>query len=323
MENKIIVSFGEIMLRLTPEDDDLMQSARHFRAFYGGSESNALVCLSTLGNKTEFITALPNNVLGAAAAQHLRSYGVGLSHVIYTQNRLGVYYLEEGKGERPSSVLYDRKYSAFAHLEPEDFDYEALFHNCSLFHVSGISLAISSVTTKLIREAKKRGITVSFDFNYRSKLWSIQEAAMMYKQVLPLVDIVFGARRDIEEFLDVTEETFFKVYPEKTLVLRERQILSPDKHIVSVTAYRQVDELIHRTKQMHTQFHVDERIGTGDAFVAGVLHVLNKEPHQLTKAMEYGLACFVLKHSVPGDALTLDKQTIEHFMHNQSKDVNR
>ncbi len=324
---KKLLSFGEIMLRLTPPSKQLMSEARSFEACYGGTESNVLVCLSCLGNKTDYLTALPVDDLGEATVRHLRSYGVGTEHIIRQGDSLGMYFLEEGQGDRPTKVIYKRKNSEVSKLDENAFDLDEVFSDCSLFHISGISFAISEsarrLSFQLLKEAKRRGIRVSFDFNYRGKLWSIEEAAEVYKEIIEYVDIVFCSERDLTTFLDTDKVNFHKNYNCELLIIRERQWLSDSKCAVSLYAAHKTDNDIRSCSIDNVEFAVYEKIGSGDAFAGGALHILNSDVNNIEKALRYGLACFVLKHSQRGDVLTLGKGAIEAYLNDFSKDVSR
>lgn len=322
-----IVSLGEIMLRLTPPKKNIISNTQSFNACYGGSEANVLCCLAELGDKTEFITVLPTNLLGDAATRHLNSYNVGTKFIQYTDDRLGIYFYEEGAAERQSNVIYDRKESAISVLHNCQFDFDTIFKDCSLFHISGISFAISEelrkICFKFLAEAKKRNIITSFDFNYRKKLWSVSEATKIYQQIIPQIDILFAAEKDIVEFLEVSIDDFFKKYNCKTLILRERKIITPEKHSVEIIAKTKIGDEIIAYKIEPTEFFVYERVGSGDAFDGGVLHILNQNKENIETAIHYGLACFILKHSVIGDTFSLNKTLVENFISSKSKDVNR
>lgn len=325
--NKKIVSFGEIMLRLTPPAKQLIEQANSFDACFGGCESNVLVCLSSLGDKTEFLTALPPNSLGETAAKYLRYHNVGTNHIIISGDRLGTYYLEEGVAERPSNVIYDRKSSSASFLDENAFDFEEVFKGCSLFHISGISFAISEssrrLSFQLIHEAKKRNIPVSFDFNHRKKLWTNEFAATIYKEIVPYVDIVFAAERDVEEFLGMSIYDFLFKYPCKTIFIREREAITPTTNTIYAKAYHKKDGKIIKTKIFKETFTVYQRVGSGDAFAGGILHVINQDPDNVEKALQYGMSCLVLKHSLNGDALSLSKDKIKEFINKKSNDINR
>lgn len=325
--NNRIVSFGEIMLRLTPPSHGLISETRAFDACYGGTESNVLVCLSCLGHKTEYLTALPADDLGDATVKHLRSYGVETGHIIRSGDRMGLYFLEEGQGERATRVIYMRKGSEASRLDEGAFDLDRVFEGCGIFHISGISFAISPsarrLSFQLLKEAKARGITVSFDFNYRGKLWSIEEAARVYREIINYVDIVFCAEKDLTTFLGTNRELFHREFASPVLIVRERQWLSDSRCAVSLCASHKTGEGIKSFSIENTEFSAYEKIGSGDAFAAGVLHILSDDMSDIENALRWGLGCFVLKHSQRGDVFTQPENAIKAYLNNFSKDVSR
>ena len=185
---KKIVAYGEIMMRLTPENFISLEDANKLDICYGGTDSNVLVALSHLGNKTSYSTKLPDNQLGEAVKRHLLRHEVGIESIIFGGSTLGLYFMEKGYGSRASNVIYHRKGSVINTLNEDEFNYDNVFNGASWFHVTGISLAISeaskAVAIRLCKEAKKRNIIVSFDFNYRSTLWSLEEAKYAYKEIM-------------------------------------------------------------------------------------------------------------------------------------------
>lgn len=324
--DKSIVAFGEIMLRLTPPEKNCITNSGSFSAFYGGTESNVLVALASLGNSTRFVSAVPDNELGQSVIKHLNSYGVDSSMVKKRGDTLGMYFLEEGYGERAAKVIYVRKHSEITNLTEDDFDFDKVFSDCGLFHISGISFALSKSVTalcfKLLEEAKKRQIKISFDFNYRSKLWGIEEAKKVYKRIIPYANIVFCSERDLNSFLDLTSiSSYFENYPKtEYLVVREREVVSPDIHKIKAAIYKSEHEF---AATCWKEFSVLERIGGGDAFAAGILHSLIKRPDNLTEALDFGTACFVLKHTIKGDVLSLCESEIYSYITSFSKDLKR
>lgn len=322
MNKKTIVAFGEIMLRLTARD--LIANANEFSACYGGSESNVLVALSSMGNSTRYLTKLPNNDLGRGAIMHLKKYGVDCSEIITDGSNMGIYFLEPGYSSRQAKVIYSRKNAEITTLEENDFDYEKVFKDCSVFHISGISFALSPsverLCFRLLEEAKSRNIPISFDFNYRAKLWSIEEAASVFQQIIPYVDIVFCSKRDLTAFLGVTEESFFKTYSQaKCLVTRERVIVSQDQHTVQATVYTDAGCVATSEKT----FAVKERIGSGDAFTAGFLHGWLSSNGDIGAVLDFAITCFLLKHTIPGDVLPLSDTEISSYTVFSAKDVMR
>ncbi|MBR5155269.1 MAG: sugar kinase [Clostridia bacterium] len=322
---KSIVAFGEIMLRLTPPDKGSIKNTDSFCAYYGGSESNVLVALSSMGNSTKFVSQVSDNDLGEAAIKHLNSYKVDTSLVKKSGENLGMYFLEEGFGDRSSKVIYSRKNASITHLEENDFDFDEVFLDCEIFHISGISFALSEsvkrLCFRLLKEAKKRNVKVSFDFNYRSKLWSCDEARKVFLDVVPYADIVFCSEKDINTFLDTDLALYFEKYPgTEYLVVREREIISLDMHKVKAVIYTSQGKV---TNIKQKEFSVLERIGSGDAFAAGVLNSLRKNPNNMEEALEFGIGCFVLKHTVKGDVFSMSENEICSYIDNSLKDVAR
>lgn len=321
MMKHTIVAFGEIMLRLTPPDTVL--NAAHFDAFYGGSESNVLVALSAMGNPTRYLTKLPQNDLGRGAVMHLNKYGVDCSQVIMQGDTMGMYFFAPGFACRQASVIYARKHSEVTTLTGEDLDFDNAFADCGLFHISGISFALSQsveqLCFRLIAEAKKRQIPVSFDFNYRSKLWSVETAKKVFQQIVPLADIVFCSQRDLESFLDVTAATYFDAFSTPCLVVRERDIFAQDAHAIRASVY--VDGKPVATVQK--DIYVLERIGGGDAFAAGFLHGYLHFNQNWAKTLDFAATCFALKHTIAGDVLPLTESELIAYQTSAPKDVKR
>lgn len=322
MNKKTVVAFGEIMLRLTAQD--LIMNAAEFSACYGGSESNVLAALSCMGNATRYLTKLPDNDLGKSAIMHLKKYGVDCSEIITDGGNMGMYFLETGCCTRQAKVIYARKNAEVTTLDENDFNYERIFRDCSLFHISGISFALSPSVEKLcfrlLKEAKIRNIPISFDFNYRAKLWSVEKAASVFKRIIPYVDIAFCSKRDLAAFLSVTEEEFFKVYDQaKYLVVREREIVSNEQHAVKATVYTKNGCAATNEKT----FAVKERVGSGDAFTAGFLHGWLNMNSGIKDILDFAITCFVLKHTIPGDVFPMSDADISSYNIFSTKDVMR
>lgn len=321
-----IVAYGEIMMRLTPQNLASLEDANTLDLCYGGTESNVLVALSHLGDETSFLTKLPDNQLGEAVTRHLLRHQVGVSDIVYGGSMLGIYFMEQGFSSRPSSVIYHRKSAVINTLSINDFDYDKVFNGASWFHVTGISLAISEasklVAIKLCQEAKKRNITVSFDFNYRATLWSLEEAKNAYKEIMEYVDICFGNSFDLTNFMDISDnsiKTFLKQYNVKYLIHTTRNIIDANTQELSGNLYSADLELHTESKR----FEVLDRIGGGDAFVAGIIHVLNKDINNLSDALSLGIDLGILKHLVSGDVLGLSGREINKWLNNSKKEVIR
>ena len=325
-----VVAYGEIMMRLTPQNFESLEDCSKLDLCYGGTESNVLVALSHLGDKTDYLTKLPDNQLGEAVTRHLLRHQVGVDNIVYGGTTLGIYFMEQGYGTRPSSVLYHRKQAVINTLTEDDFNYDEIFNGANWFHVTGISLAISeaskNVSLRLCKEAKKRNITVSFDFNYRATLWGIEEARSVYKEIMEYVDVCFGNAFDLNNFMEINEETndksinkFLTQYNVKYLIHTTRNIIDATNHELSAHLYSTNNEVHTNTKR----FEVLDRIGGGDAFVAGIIHVLNKDMNNTEEALALGINLGVLKHLVSGDVLGLSNREIKKWLNNQSKDVIR
>ncbi|MFY4675185.1 sugar kinase [Bacillus anthracis] len=204
-----ILTLGEIMLRLSTNEGTRITEANSFKAHYGGSEANVAINLANFNHQVSFASKVPSNLLGKAVQQHLQNYGVDTSNLLKGGIRLGTYYLERGTGKRASLVLYDRTYSSFAQMKNVEWNIDDLFKNVSLFHVSGISLALSDSMTNLIlgliKEAKNRQIKVSFDINYRSNLWNYERASKTLNKILPYVDYCSAGKKDALYLIGIPE----------------------------------------------------------------------------------------------------------------------
>ena len=332
--SKKIVAFGEIMLRLSPENHILLKDADTFSACYGGSESNVLVALTSLGDRTEYVSVIPDNDIGNGALNHLRRLGVGTKHVLRTGDALGMYFLEVGFGERPSKVIYNRRHAAITEIDSDALDYGAILDGCALFHVCGISLALSDkcreAVMRLVREASSRSIPVSFDFNYRSKLWDTERAGECYREIMPYVDICFGNAFDLGTFLGIdlgdTEASvreLFRRYGAKYLCFTEKRVISSTEGERTGHIYaKRGDGTVTHDSFGPCRFEILDRIGAGDSFCAGVLHVLIGGG-DAERAVRYGTACCTLKHTLVGDILTLGESDIESFLSFKTKEVQR
>lgn len=310
---KKIVAYGEILLRLSATADTI-RASRAFDACYGGTESNVLACLHALGHETEYLSALPQSPLGQAALDHLKRLGVGTSHVVTEGDGMGMYFTESGNASRGANVVYARKHSAFTRLGENSFDLDSVFTGADLFHVSGISFALSpssrELAFRLVREARERHIPVSFDFNYRPALWSVAEAKPMLKRAAKEADILLASSRDLAAFMDTDEEHAMDDYPVcKRLVLRDRTALSPTRHSVRIVMSTRGAA---RTEVPEFTFPVSEKIGGGDAFNGALLHsVLTGRSD--ADILRFAAAAFALKHTVPGDVLACGEKEISDY----------
>ena len=312
-----LVTFGEIMLRLSPEDGRRMFQNDIMRSCFGGSEANVASLCSMFGVSTEFVSRLPDNVIGEAAICHLHRCGTGVSHIVRDDGRMGVYYYEKGAGQRPATCLYDRAGSSFSRSDKKDYDWERILRGASVFHVSGITPALSSglsdITLDACMTARRLGVTVSCDLNYRAKLWDREKAYDTMRKILPNVDIftssvyqandIFGSGADItfpDKACVDTAKQLYETFGPKIIALTVRKTLSADKNAF----YGMISSggKAYFSKKYETQ--IVDRVGSGDAYQGALLYSFIKG-RDLSYATELAAAAAVLKHSVEGDTAYL------------------
>lgn len=331
---KKIITFGELLLRLSTRIGERTVQANELTMHYGGAEANVAISLSNFGHDVRFVSKVPNNPLGHAAERQLRMYGVDTSHLLRGGERLGTYYLETGVGQRSAQVTYDRKYSSISELTKEEIDFDEIFQGAKLFHVSGITPALSpalqALTLRALQQAKDRGVMTSFDFNYRSKLWSQKEAANAITPLLPYVDICSCGELDAIHLLSIEEAAdsldkeqklqyyynrIQEMYPNITYISSTfRQVISASANTLQGNLYRA--GVLYHSKVHHIEPIVD-RVGGGDAFAAGILHGIIEEqtPEQI---VSFATAASALKHTVHGDCNVFSIEEIKEFIDNGS-----
>lgn len=324
-----VVTLGEIMLRFSTECGTRIAQTEAFTAHYGGGEANVAVSLSNYGHQVAFASKVPDNALGEAVKKHLNRYGVDTSYLLKGGPRLGSYYLEAGIGERAASVIYDRAGSSFAVMETAEWDLTQMFAGCDIFHISGITPALSEawkkLTLELIKTAKQAGCLISFDVNYRGKLWSQKEAGETIRAILPFVDYCSAGKLDAQHFLEVPAYNETSEDEETTYYYQEMQKKYPNisvfystkRKVHSASANDLIGTLWAEGKYYESQCHlidpIVDRVGGGDAFAGGVLHgLLNKEDYQ--KVIDFATAASALKHTVHGDCNQFSQQEVESFL---------
>ncbi len=334
MEEKIL-TFGEIMLRLSTPDYSTINQTQSFLVNYGGGEANVAVALAHMGHKTYFMSKLPPNQLGDGAITHLHSHGVNTDYVVRGSTTIGIYFLETGFGGRPSKVIYNRKHSAITRIEEDEFNWDEIFGDATWFHLSGITLALGErvrrVALRAVKEAKKHNVPVSFDFNYRSKLWTVEEARPVYKQFMNYVNIVFASFYDANTILEIPldegledkslSEKRRNVFPKMIKKYNLHYIFGTDRVVYTATDnslagyyFKLQDNKLSWELTDPIRFNIYDRIGGGDAFASGVIHGLLKNYNDPAYAVRYGLNTSVLKHTIYGDASTMSCEDIETFM---------
>lgn len=328
-----IVTFGEIMMRLSPPDHQLISQARSFDVVYGGGESNVAVSLAHFGMETAFVTRLPSNPIGKSCRNYLRQFGVETKQIIWGGSRLGIYFLEHGAGHRGSNVVYDRGLSALAEIKPGMVDWDEVFDDASWFHWTGITPAISegaaAACIEAVEKAKKNGLTVSCDLNYRSKLWKWgKEPGEVMPELLRNTDIAIGNEEDAEKVFSIsaphTEVTSGQLDAEAyRVVCKELTERFPNLETIAITL-RGSKSASHNTwgavmwqagkliiGPTYDIIPIVDRVGGGDSFVAGLIYGLNQYATDPTRALEFAVAASALKHSIFGDFNLVGVEDVE------------
>ncbi len=321
--SKKIITFGEIMLRLSPPGFQRFGQARSFDVIYGGGESNVAVSLANYGLDVDFVTRLPENDIGEAALMFLRQYGVGVDKIIRGGERLGIYFLELGAMQRGSKVVYDRAHSSISTVEPGMIDWRAVFADADWFHWTGITPAISegtaAVTLEALKVAKDMGLTVSTDLNYRKKLWkwgqtpdevmpelvgycdvaigNEEDAEKVFGIHAPDTDVI-GGKVEAEKYQHVAEELNKQFENLKTIAITLRGSLSASHNTWSAALWHEGD---FYTGRQYDVTHMVDRVGGGDSFMGGLIYGLRTFENDPQQALEFAIAASCLKHSILGD----------------------
>jgi 2-dehydro-3-deoxygluconokinase len=328
--SKKIITFGEILLRLSPPDYLRISKTNQFSAYYGGAEANVGASLALFGQEVEFVTAVPLNELGEAALGELRYHGV--KPIVSRQGeRLGIYYFEQGASERPGKVVYDRSGSSFSELRKGAIDWETIFKGADWFHWSGITPSLSQDLADLSEEAlvvaSKMGLTISADLNYRPTLWKYGKKPFeVMPSLVKYCDLLLGGIEDSKICLDVdvapedTMEIVFdkwmKKFPKiKNIVSTQRYDANASSNVVGAVLW-DGEKMIQSKKYNITR--IVDRIGAGDAFMAGIIHGLIHWPTNNQSALEFAIAATCLKHSFPGDINLATFKEVEALMNGAS-----
>lgn len=312
----MIVAFGEIMLRLSPPGHQRLQQAALLEMHFGGSEANVAISLAQFGRQVRFVTALPDNAIGFACRGELQRWGVDTAAVLMKEGRMGLYFYEKGASQRPSRVIYDRADSVFSRLSADAFDWDSLLEGAKWFHFSGITPALSDELARAAlsacKAAKKKGIPVSCDVNYRSALWSRERAAEVLSALLPYVDVLIAGREDAENLFGIcgAEEEAARLLTERFslshVAMPRRSGTSASVNSWSALLYDGRGCLASRTYIME----MVDRIGSGDSFAAGLIYGLTAG-YDSRKTLEFAAAAACLKHSVEGDFNVATVQEVE------------
>lgn len=324
-----VAGFGEIMLRLSTDVGKMILQSDRFNVNYGGGEANVLISLSHFGIDTKMITSVSNDDIGKSILRYLRSYDIDTEFVTLSDHRTGIYYLQVGSGIRSSKVIYDRENSAFCNMKVGDIDIAKALEDVDVFHFSGITLALSNDLRELLMQmlayCKEHNIMVSYDSNYRAKLWSLEEAREATLKVLPYVDILSAGILDAENILlmnceleDNHEKLKYyydeitKTYPNiKHIFSSHRDIESSSVNKLQCNYY--TDGILYLSNKINIDSIVD-RVGGGDALSAGIIYSIinNKDPKYVC---EFATCASALKHSILGDANLVELSDVERLMY--------
>lgn len=327
-----VVTMGEIMLRLSTPNHERLIQADEFDVNYGGGEANVAVSLANFGHEVQFVTAVPDNEIGECAVAALRKYNVKTDFVARCGERLGIYFLESGAAMRPSKVVYDRAHSAISTAKETDFDFDRIFEAADWFHFTGITPAVSDsaaeLTEKALIAAKKHGVKVSVDLNFRKKLWSSEKAQKVMTHLMQYVDVCIGNEEDAELVLgfkpgntDVTagdlelagyQSVFWQMaerFGFAYCISSLRVSHSASDNGWSACIYSKESGEFYHSKEYRIRPIVD-RVGGGDSFAGGVICGL-LDGKNFKDALEFGVAASALKHTIPGDFNLVSRKEVE------------
>ena len=318
-----VITMGEIMLRLSTPNFEKFIQADEFDVNYGGGEANVAVSLANYGHDAEFVTAVPDNEIGECAVAALRKYNVGTKHIARCGERLGIYYLESGSSMRPSKVVYDRAHSSISTATAADFDFDAIFTDADWFHFTGITPAVSdaaaALTEEALKAAKKHGVKVSVDLNFRKKLWTSEKAQKVMKNLMQYVDVCIGNEEDAELVLgykpgktDVTsgdlELAGYKSIFEQMVADYNFEYCVSSLRVSHSASDNGWSACIYsREYRIHP---IVDRVGGGDSFAGGVICGM-LDGRDFKAALEYGVAASALKHTIPGDFNLVSRKEVE------------
>ena len=324
-----IVTLGEIMLRLSTPGHSRFVQTDSFDVVYGGGEANVAVSCANYGHEAYFVTKLPAHEIGQSAVNSLRKFGVRTDFIARGGSRVGIYFLESGAAMRPSKVIYDRAGSAIAEALPEDFDFDAVMEGADWFHWSGITPAISDRAAELTRlaceAAKRHGVTVSVDLNFRKKLWTKEKAQSVMRPLMQYVDVCIGNEEDAELCLGFKPDAYVEggrtdaegykgIFKAMADEFGFKYVVSTLRESFSAS-HNGWKAMIYDGKEFYESRRYDilpivDRVGGGDSFSGGLIHGLLTKPSQ-GEALEFAVAASALKHTIDGDFNMVSASEVE------------
>lgn len=307
-----VLALGEVLLRLSPMQNERIFISETFEKQLAGAEVNVVSGISLLGLKTGIISKIPNNDIGIFARNRIRFLGIDDEYIVYDNEknaRLGVYYYESGAYPRKPRIVYDRLNTSMYKINVNDFD-NSLYNSTKCFHTTGITLALSSeirkTTVEMMKLFKKHGAMISFDVNFRSNLWTGEDAKKHIEEILPYIDVFFcsedTARLTFQKSGSVKEmmKSFAEEYEISVVASTQRIVHSPKSHTFGSIIYCK-DKDCYYEEEPYRNIEVIDRIGSGDAYISGVLYGLLKYNGDCQKALVYGNAASAVKNTIPGD----------------------
>lgn len=326
-----VVTFGELMLRLAPEGYERFFQSDRMRATFGGGEANVAVSLANYGLDSCFVSKLPEHAIGQAAVNSLRGFGVDTSKMVRGGERVGVYYLEKGASQRGSVCIYDRAHSAIAKADANDFDWDAIFEGADWFHFTGITPALSEnlamICQKACAVARKKGLTVSCDLNYRSKLWSRDRARAVMRELCRNVDVCICNEEDAKDVFGIEAEDtdlyagkldkdayrsvarqLADQFGFRNVAITLRTSISASENDWAGLLYDGADFYFSRTHHLH----IVDRVGGGDSFGAGLIYAM-LSGKEAQACIDFAVAASALKHSIEGDFNRVSVQEVERL----------
>jgi len=318
--NSRLVAFGELLLRLDTPGHQRITQTGSFTARYTGGEANVAVALAQLGWPAAMVSKVPAHEIGSACINSLRQYGVDTAAVARGGDRLGILYVENGASQRPTSVIYDRLHTSIRGARPDEFDWPAILSGAGWFHFTGTAPALGENVREVLRSAISQcrllSIPVSFDCSYRSALWPIEQAALAFQDLAADVDLLIASPSDARNFFRISAADDRQAIAELHQIFNVRQIAYTEREIHSASVNLLSGILYDGTRFFDSRRHrieIIDRIGSGDAFAAGVIFgLLSSWPQQQT--IEFATAAAVLKHSLPGDFNLVSREEIERLV---------
>lgn len=324
---KKIVCFGEIMMRLNPLNKERFIQADNFAISYSGAEANVCASLANYfedSSQIYFVSKVPANELGKSSIKTLRSQNINTEYVVQGGQRLGLYFLEEGASQRPSKVIYDRKNSSFAESSVTDYNWDIIFEDCSWFHFSGITPALSENLAEICKiackKAKEKNIKISCDLNYRKKLWTTEKANSVMSELFEFVDVCIANEEDVQNVFGLQgsyEELAQKIIQKfscKLVAFTLRESFSADKNIWSSLLFSKTESF----KSEKYEIQIVDRVGAGDSFSGALIYALLND-YSNQNSLEFATAASCLKHSIHGD---FNQVTVDEVLSLMNGDAN-